>query len=307
MRIICFLALCALSSAAAGASTGTVWNELNTVKEAGTLRSLAQAPDGTLISVGDAGLYRTSTDGGVTWVTKTSINLDNSDQPLTKAIFDLKVSGPRLIMAGANRLLLTSDDSGATWTTQTPANINAAGVRFNKVSVTDAGLTAVGTSGAIIESDDNGDTWTRTTAPAAEYRAVAGDGTSTAVAVGYQDSMGIIVTRAETTTDTTTTVTWTKATTPIALDTRTLFGVAYNGSTYAAVGANGTILTSTDGTTWTDHSLKPPSPLPNFTDVIAVGNGFLTSANNGVAGFLTSTDSGATWTPITVLPSGSSF
>lgn len=313
MRITCILALCVLSAAETAAAAGTVWNELNTAKGTGTFRALAEAPDlSKLISVGTPtlkdGPYQISTDQGLTWSGADTLTIGGSATPVTSDIFDIKVSGERLIMVGSKRLLLTSDDNGATWDAPTPANINALATRFSEVAVTDTGLFVVGTSGAIIESDNNGDDWKRETAPSADYRGVAGDGSSTMVAVGLLDNSGggIIATRAVTTSGTNDEIetgTWTKVTTlPISLQTRNLTSVAYNGTTFVSVGQGGTILTSADGTTWENHSLPSGGTQPDFTNVIVVGNAFVVCGNTNV--IYTSSDEGETWTTSAAKPSG---
>ena len=66
-------------------------------------------------------------------------------------------------------------------------------------------------------------------------------------------------------------------------------GVAYGNSTFVAVGSGGTILTSTDGTTWTPRTSGTNG---TFSEVI-YGNSIFMAVSGGTV--FTSPD-GATWT-----------
>jgi hypothetical protein len=69
-----------------------------------------------------------------------------------------------------------------------------------------------------------------------------------------------------------------------------LFGVAYGNGTFVAVGGLGTILTSTDGVTWTSET----SGINYHLWGVTYGNGtFVAVGDDGT--ILTSTD-GVTWT-----------
>jgi photosystem II stability/assembly factor-like uncharacterized protein len=84
--------------------------------------------------------------------------------------------------------------------------------------------------------------------------------------------------------------------------TNDLNGVTYGNSTYVSVGDNGTILTSSDGTTWTKVTATYTSDngsteTPSFNDV-TYGNGTFVAVNpNGI--ILTSTDVTSSWHPRT--------
>ena len=69
-------------------------------------------------------------------------------------------------------------------------------------------------------------------------------------------------------------------------------GLAYDGIHYVAVGDYGTILTSTDGATWSDHSLHATGPY--FTSIAYGGGEFVAVTSNGYA-YLSA--SGSSWTP----------
>lgn len=73
--------------------------------------------------------------------------------------------------------------------------------------------------------------------------------------------------------------------------TTTLNAVTYGGGRYVAVGQQGTVLTSTDGATWTSQT---PATTVNLRGV-AYGNGFYVAV--GDSGRIQSSPDGADWTP----------
>mgnify|MGYP000385046333 CR=1 FL=1 len=70
----------------------------------------------------------------------------------------------------------------------------------------------------------------------------------------------------------------------------TLYGVAYGGGLFVAVGNNGQIFSSTDGTTWTDQGTQGSNDLLGA----AYGGGFFVAV--GASGQIFSSTDGTTWT-----------
>src|SRR5690606_27716092 len=84
--------------------------------------------------------------------------------------------------------------------------------------------------------------------------------------------------------------TWTPAN---STTTNTLFGVAWLGTRYVAVGGSGTVLTSPNGTTWTQVAEGLVTAGLNAAAISNTGR-IVVVGNSGAA--LTS-DDGVTWTP----------
>ncbi|MGH3627278.1 MAG: IPT/TIG domain-containing protein [Sciscionella sp.] len=73
-----------------------------------------------------------------------------------------------------------------------------------------------------------------------------------------------------------------------------LYGIAWDGAQYVAVGGSGTVLTSSDGDTWNLHTINAPAE--SYIDAIswsAAGNQFVAVGSGGL--IATSSD-GTTWT-----------
>ncbi len=66
-----------------------------------------------------------------------------------------------------------------------------------------------------------------------------------------------------------------------------------HGNIYVAVGDNGTILTSGDGNTWTTHTTTPVTTTSNLRQVAAIGSLIVAVGDGGTV--VTSKDAGATW------------
>ncbi|MBL0385891.1 cadherin-like beta sandwich domain-containing protein, partial [Tumebacillus sp. ITR2] len=80
---------------------------------------------------------------------------------------------------------------------------------------------------------------------------------------------------------------WTAVTIP---DTESIFGIAFNGTTYVTVGTGGKILTSSNGTTW---SSMTPFTSQDLNDVVFGGNRFVAVGANG--GVFVSNNGGVSW------------
>lgn len=221
--------------------------------------------DGTLfVASSDGGAILTS-DDGIAWH--------------TRAINSIVWNSANLFLAvGDNGLALTSSD-GTNWTVQN------SGVTDNLHGVTWGGnrFVAVGENGTILSTFD-GITWDTENSDTDEtLRSITYSGIF--ITVGNN---GTLLTRS-----TAAPLTW------VASDSETtedLYDIAWNiaaGIRYVAVGADGALLSSNNGTNWVKATVSA-----NFTtDLLNVSWGndlFITSGKDGV--LLTAPNDGATWT-----------
>lgn len=141
---------------------------------------------------------------------------------------------PSFVAVGEGGVILTSPD-GATWTSR----VSGTAARLRAATAKSGTLIVVGQAGTVLTSPD-GITWTSIVSGIPEgLRGVAASA-SLAVAVGGQTT-GRIFTSPDA-------VTWTEVL--LGTPAGALRGIAYDGTRFAAVGAGGSILTSTDGATW---------------------------------------------------------
>ena len=185
---------------------------------------------------------------------------------------------PQMVAVGQNGTILTSPD-GATWTSR----VSGTSARLRAVTAKGATIIVVGQAGTVLTSAD-GVSWTPVTSGIAEgLRGVAASSTLV-VAVGGQTA-GQIFTSPDG-------ATWTQAS--LAAPAGALRGVAHNGTQFAAVGAGGSILTSTDGTTWVARTSGTAERLDG---IVWTGSAFEVISSTGK--FLRSTDGGVNWsTPV---------
>ena len=192
--------------------------------------------------------------------------------------------GLGFVSVGANGTIVVSGD-GTTWNTRTSGV--ATTLNGGSPIGTTGGYFAVGAGGTIITSTD-GTTWTPATSGTTSDLFGATFGNAKLVVVG---SGGTILTSTDG-------ATWTAATSGTAAD---LKGVAYASisttnadntvtfsSAFVAVGSGGTVLFSTDGTTWALQSAFTP------LDMTAVVYGGQFVAVGKAGGIFTSQD-GVTW------------
>lgn len=241
--------------------------------------------NGIAIGLGSAG--RANIAVGANGTIFTSINDAAATTPANPAapanLNAVLYGGIGFVALGDNGTILFGTD-GTTWATQasgTTARLNGG------ASLSFGGFIAVGDAGTVVTST-SGTSWTLASAGTAANLHAVTLGSNAFVAVGAN---GTIVTSTDG-------VTWTPAVSGTTADLR---GVAYTttstlvGDTilvqnvYVAVGANGTVLRSSDAATWT-----PLAPLsPHDLTAVVYGGQFVAVGKSGV--IFTSTD-GTSWT-----------
>lgn len=265
---------------------GVLWSD-ESAPVSETINDVVATPLG-FIAVGNSGTIITSGDNGVTWAIRTSGTTDNLHA------VHYEIATGRYMAVGGNGVALVSSD-GVTWesratgTTETLLAIanNPAGV----------GYVVVGTSGTVILSLD-GATWTTQASGTTErLNGVTYDGASY-IAVGHSgvvvtsvnavdwvvrtsgtvENLRSIATGNVANTAVTVTVgangtsrystdgagaTWTSITTGTVSE---LNDVTWTGNNFYSTGANGTILTTGNTTSWGNVSVSGSfTGSPNFT------------------------------------------
>lgn len=89
--------------------------------------------------------------------------------------------------------------------------------------------------------------------------------------------------------------TWTLQTTPVTTQLRE---IAFNGTTIVAVGASGTIISSTNGTSWTDRTGSSSFGVNNINSIVWTGSHFVAIGSAGTLGYSSTGTSG--WTQRTL-------
>jgi uncharacterized delta-60 repeat protein len=146
------------------------------------------------------------------------------------------LSVPQFISVGDSGALLVSTD-GQTWIARTSGTTK----RLRAITASSGTMVAVGEAGTVLTSVD-GITWiSRTTGTTESLRGVAANG-SIFVAVGGNNA-ALVLTSLDG-------IQWTQRTASGG----TLRSIAWGNSQFVAVGANGTVLTSPDGATWTSRA-----------------------------------------------------
>lgn len=208
---------------------GTTWTA-RTSGASGTLFSVAYG-NSKYVVVSTAGVVLYSSDL-VNWATASGTG--------TSAFYRVIYANSLFVAVGVNGALYTSSD-GVTWTSR-----SAGSQTFNDVIYENSLFVAVGNGGACYTSSD-GVTWTSRSAGGALLRKVT-YGNSLFVAVG----LNVIYTSSDG-------ATWTSRTIPSYTSaayagTVTLYSVAWNGTSFVAVGQYGRYVTSSDGITWTSYN-----------------------------------------------------
>lgn len=224
----------------------------------------ALAWDGAVNFTAASAIIKTSTDNGISWSTVT--------YPLGGAyILDIIWANGQFVGVGDSSSVATSPD-GVTWTVR-----NSGGNGLNSVAYNGSNLlVAVGLAGRIITSSD-GMAWTgRTGASSQSQEKViwAGNQFISIASSNIQTSVNGI--------------SWTLRTVPVTGI--LLQDIIWTGSLLVVVGNSGTILTSSDGISWTSRNSGTSVTLRNIE---WSGSEFVVVGNSGT--ILSSTD-GITWT-----------
>lgn len=245
--------------------------------------STRQAPNGTLIAVGGAGVIRRSMDSGANWS-----RVDTSTIPGFGSLWSVSFSSVSQGVAGGPDGLFRTTDGGAHWSA-VGANIQH-GATWQSVAFIDAAtVLALDQQGQIAASTDGGATWS-----------TRGAAVSTTVVGGMafaNASLGLVATdtggMARTTDGG---VTWS----PVTSINDCFKDVAFaNASVVVASSCAGILYRSTDGgLTWQQvRGIAYTSLQVRFADAdtaIAVGP----EISPGVGIVLRSTDGGATWSSV---------
>lgn len=220
--------------------------------------------------------------------------------------YGIWASGTRIVTIGFDGTIYLSTDDGATFTSPTYSASLTVALRgiVSQAPVDGTNLYAVGDSGTLIWSSDSGSTWGDFYATAGVTKLITktlysisyqrpSNTTQVWVAVGEDGSIYQFYHASRTG--------WTSHDRSIATLRAILFGVAASGTTWIAVGANGTIVRSTNnGTTWTIITNSIVDNLRSVTHVS--GNQWAAVGESGL--IVQSLDGGATWTQI---PSGKTY
>mgnify|MGYP001202491519 CR=1 FL=1 len=236
------------------------------------------------VAVGASGKLATSPDG-TTWTARTSGFGATQINGVTW--------GGGVFVAVGNAGTLTSSSDGTTWTVRT-SQFGASAIQAVTYVASLSLFVAVG-FGAKISTSSDGTTWTARTSAGfggVEILAVTA-GNGVVVAVG---ALGRCCTSPDGTT-------WTQRTTDLA--TANIYGVAYGGRLFVAVGSDvgqtmSIAATSPDGITWTVNTAVSVLGSSAMTSVVYADSQFAAGATGGVRA---STKDGLTWVTTTVFGS----
>ena len=271
------------SGAIFSSSDGVTWSK----KDSGTRWFLASVTYGNnlFVAVGGGGLIRTSTNGE-TW-TKRSYG-DSA------TLYSVIYATDKFVAVGAGGVIVTSPD-GASWTVRRSPQSGQMDLR----SVVESGgkILAVGGRQTIITSSDVGINWTRTNHNSTAtinrdflHDAIHANGKF--IAVGLK---GVVLTSTNGTA-------WTPSTPgPLSSlfqgEKKHLYSITHNGISgtggkYVVTGNEGTVITSSNGTSWTTIS----DIRPYLRDVTyAAGKFVAVGAYNKESGAVRYSTDGSTW------------
>ncbi len=255
---------------------GTSW-KTQTAPASSSLEAVACFDANHAWAVGDGGAIARTTNGGTTWTAGTS------NAPSSNLLGVAAGSASRVWAAGTSGAVVSSTNGGATWQKAT------SGTTEYLTAVACSGAThawVVGRAGTVIRTID-GSTWTGATSGLTnDFNGVAQFSAGAPLAVGYDANAyeGVIA-----------------AWNPIQQQwvsqtpntTYSLIGLATSGTFDAcAVGAHGTILTTSDGgTTWTSRSAG------TLANLYAVAYGTTRDIAVGQSGQTCLSYDGTTWYP----------
>lgn len=212
---------------------------------------------GQFLALDDSGIVARSSDGS-SWMETSSIGFPTRGAAFGTGIF---------VAVGEGGLVAVSSD-GAVWTTNQASPVDT--VLFWSVTYGGGKFSAVGYDGtnAIAYASTNGTTWTGVTLTSITNTLYdIAYGNDRYVAVGSEGRImwspnGF--------------ASWNLVTSGTSIS---LVGITWDGSTFVAVGGNGTILTSIDGDTWIKRSSGTGATL---IDVAAGDGGFVAVGEGGV-------------------------
>ncbi|MGD0838450.1 MAG: hypothetical protein ABSB49_17575 [Polyangia bacterium] len=256
---------------------------------------------GLFVAVGEAGTILTSPDG-VTWTSQ------NSNTPLN--LYGVTFASNQFIAVGGNSLagagvILSGSPDGTSWTVEDASS--ALATNLTGVTYANGQLVAVGNNLIVVSTD--GSNWSSlppapsgiTGPTVALYNVTYGNNLFVTVGAYNQSTPsqeivydGLIATSSDATS-------WSI----LPYTSNYLSGVTYGAGQFVAVGREGSILTSSDGTTWTPQSAPGLniSRTPYLISVLYAERQFVATGNyvgiNPSTGFLVTSPDGVTWT---VLP-----
>lgn len=267
--------------------------------------------DGMFVAVGASGTIIYSTDGSV-WNAAST----NTFLTLTSIVYAGGVINNYVAASNTGKIIYSTDADA--WTVVAPAQ--TADVSLNSIAYYDD-LIVVAGNGGVVATSSNITSWTLATIPTSynlqtvmwnnDQWMIGGDYSTVLVSLdaiewvyGFTDTFRAAANSSTTwvfvgdggviysTTDTDLSI----VTSPT---TENLFDVTYSldDTQFVAVGANGIILTSSDGATWTEGT---SGTLENLNKVVYDPDNalYLIVGTNGT--LLTSDDSAVTWTPIDI-------
>ncbi|MHB8425862.1 MAG: hypothetical protein ACYDB9_12070, partial [Gammaproteobacteria bacterium] len=273
------------------AGTGSSWLWANPTPQGNTLYGSVTG-NGLSVAVGGGGTLYTSNAGG-NWVSQNTGTSNN--------LYAVTYGGGLYVAVGQADSILTSSD-GIHWTAITVSDTtqNLFSITYNGTGT----FVAAGTNGIVYYSN-GGVNWT-------ESNVVAGGTTDTATSVAFGNGTFVIVAHTSSSvtkifSSTDGGVTWTTQSIPTLQDPSVY--AAFNGTEFVAMGLNvagtfgGSIMTSTDGVTWSAHT--SPFPTTSFPIAItAAGTTFVAmlqsgkiSANVATPIDIETSPDGVTWSP----------
>ena len=256
--------------------SGVNWTSANSIPTVEGLSSVGVSNGGIFVASGvdsltGRGFIITSSDNGVNWVTTFST---------LNSIFDGVAINPingRIVFAGSPGNAIS--DTGDIWQIQGPSSTPTKAL-INVARTSSGSFVAVGEGGVILRSSDGGGTWTQVALLGGVLNNVAVSPTTGKLVV-----VGTGGTILASTNDG---ITWASKTSGTLNDLNT---ITVNGAgLFVAGGANGTIVTSPDGDSWT--------AIPSITVQDIFGSTIKGSlfVMVGASGIIFTSPDGSTWT-----------
>lgn len=190
------------------------------------------------ITIGGSGTIRQTTDGGLSWITKTSETINT----LKKTAI---INDENIVVAGLRGTIIKTTDQGETWNLK-PSGLNSDlyGISFGG-RLSEVGI-VVGDNGTILRSTDQGETWNTLTSDIGiikqkNFRSVAMGSENNGVIVGENGTI-LLTTNGG--------LSW-YVSPSIVPNVNFVFAIMVDAITAFATGENGTIIKSTNmGESW---------------------------------------------------------